>query len=328
MTTELIVWSVLIGVGVGGSAIWSGMETGLYRASRVRAAAKASAPNARLRSRLLMEELRHPDRALTALLIANNVCNYVGSLGVVGLLTLAKLSDAQIIGLQALVLTPILLVFAESLPKELFRVDADRLCQRLAPALTLMRLLATVCLILPVVLWVTRRLTRLFGAPGVGALSGARERIVSIIKHDAEGSGLSDEQATLIERALAFGRARVAQEMIPWKSVRWVSADAPRARLDRVLAQTGHARIPVVDRTGRVQGVLARVEAALNPEAEVRELVRPTVRLNPGLSAREALARIRSEGARLAIVERDGRPLGVVSPKDLFEPLMGELQAW
>ena len=50
--------------------------------------------------------------------------------------------------------------------------------------------------------------------------------------------------------------------------------------------------------------------------------------LGPEVSAREALARIRSQGARLAIVERDGRPIGVVSPKDLFEPLMGELQAW
>ena len=86
--------------------------------------------------------------------------------------------------------------------------------------------------------------------------------------------------------------------------------------------------LTVTDRGGRVVGVLWRVEASLNPEGEVRSLVRPVTRLKPGLSAREALGGLRSDGGRMGIVERDGRPIGVVSPKDLFEPLMGELQAW
>lgn len=328
MSTELLIWVLFVLLGLGGSAVWSGMETGLYRASRIRAAARASAVRPRLRSRLLMRELRHPDRALTSLLIGNNVCNYVGSLGVVGLLTLAQLSEVEIIVLQALVLTPVLLVFAESLPKEVFRVDADRLSEVFAPALWALRWLATITLVLPLVLWVTRVITRLFGAPGVGALTGARERIVAMLKQGAHGSGLSDEQATLIDRALAFGRARVEQEMIPWSGVHRIGADAPRAQLDVLLARSGHARYPVTDRGGRVVGVLWRVEASLNPESDVRSLVRTVTRIEPGLSAREALGGLRSGGGRMGIVERDGRPIGVVSPKDLFEPLMGELQAW
>lgn len=328
MNAEALTWALLALLGVGGSAVWSGMETGLYRASRVRAAARASAAHAPWRARVLMEELRHPDRALTALLIGNNVCNYVGSLGVVGLLTLAELSEGEILVLQALVLTPMLLVFAESLPKEVFRVEADRLSERLAPALWALRWLATLTLVLPMVLAVTRMITRLFGAPGVGVLTGARERLVAMIKHDAHGSGLSDEQATLIDRALAFVRARVEQEMIPWSGVHRIGVDAPRRALDELLARSGHARYPVTDRAGRVVGVVWRVEASLNPRDEVRSLVRAVPRLEPGLSAREALGRLRSQGGRLAIVERDGRPIGVVSPKDLFEPLMGELQAW
>jgi len=275
-----------------------------------------------------MNELRRPDRALTSLLIGNNVCNYLGSLGVVGLLTLAKLNELEIIVLQAVVLTPVLLVFAESLPKEIFRIDADRLSERFAPALTALRLLATVTLVLPLVMLVTGAVTRLFGAPGVGALSSARERIVTMIKQGAQGTSISDEQATLIDRALAFGRARVDREMIPWSGVHRIGAYESRRTLDALLTRSGHARYPVLDRSGKVIGVLIRVEASLNPDASVRSLVRPVTRIGPNLSAREALAKLRSLGGRLAVVERDGRPIGVVSPKDLFEPLMGELQAW
>ncbi len=328
MIGEMVIWILLVLVGVGGSAIWSGMETGLYRASRIRAAARASAASPSARSRMLMNELRHPDRALTTLLIGNNICNYLGSLGVVGLLTLAHLNEIEIIALQAVVLTPFLLVFAETLPKEIFRVQADRMSERFAPALTGLRWITTLTLILPLVFWVTRVVTRLFGAPGVGVLASARERIVAMIKQGAHGGGISDEQATLIDRALAFGRARVDQEMIPWSGVRRIAHDAPRARLDELLARSGHARYPVIDRGGRVVGLLVRVDASLAPEAEVRALVRPIPRLKPNLSAREALGLLRSSGGKMAVVEREGRPIGVVSPKDLFEPLMGELQAW
>ncbi len=328
MSTEVLIWALLVVIGVGGSAVWSGMETGLYRASRIRGAARASGASPNARARLLMNEVRHPERALTTLLIGNNVCNYVGTLGVVGLLTLAHLNEVEIIALQVFVLTPVLLVFAESLPKEVFRVDADRLSERFAPALTGLRWLATLTLVLPLVLWVMRRVTRLFGAPGMGAVSGARERIVAMIKQGAHGSSLSDEQASLIDRALAFGRARVDREMIPWSGVHRIGVDAPRERLDALLARSGHARYPAVDRSGRVVGMLVRVDAALDPNADVRSLIGPVVRLEPDLSAREALARLRASGGRLGVVEREGRPIGVVSPKDLFEPLMGELLAW
>lgn len=70
------------------------------------------------------------------------------------------------------------------------------------------------------------------------------------------------------------------------------------------------------------------MDVFLRPRASVRELMTPVRRLDPGMSVQDALSVMRGEGAALAIVERGGRPLGVVTVKDLVEPLIGDIREW
>ena len=86
----------------------------------------------------------------------------------------------------------------------------------------------------------------------------------------------------------------------------------------------------MVDRNGRVAGILLAVDAALNPERSTQELIRPFVTVTPSMPALAALRTMRAERAQLAVVQADGarRPVGVVAIKDLVEPLIGELHDW
>jgi CBS domain containing-hemolysin-like protein len=57
--------------------------------------------------------------------------------------------------------------------------------------------------------------------------------------------------------------------------------------------------------------------------------VRPIVVISPSASALDAIQTMRRERVQLALVaERPERPLGIVSMKDLVEPLVGDLAAW
>jgi CBS domain containing-hemolysin-like protein len=56
---------------------------------------------------------------------------------------------------------------------------------------------------------------------------------------------------------------------------------------------------------------------------------RDVPRFDPGTPAFTALESLRRQRRPLGIVEdRSGRPLGVVTLKDLVEPLLGDLRAW
>ncbi len=328
MTWPLLIWASIALVGIAGSAVCSGIETGLYRVGRLRLSARAAARPPIRAARRLQRELDHPDRALTALLIANNAFNYMGSLGIAGLLTLTGLSETVIILLQALVLTPVLLVFAESLPKEVFRQNADRLAERSAWILTTLRVAATFTLVLPLVLVVARAVARLCGVSRERAFASPRERVASLLKRASAEGAFSGVQSTLADRALAFGAATVAQEMVPWPAVHKLPAHATGAQMAALFARAKRTRYPVTDDAGRVVGVLDQLRVHLEPDAPLRDLITDVPRIAPTDSVHEALVTIRAARARLAVVEHHGRPVGLVTPKDLFEPLVGEIQSW
>ncbi len=327
-TQESLFWAALAATGVVGSALCSGLEMGLYSLSRVRLDLRAGASPPDRSARMLHRELERPDRMLTTLLLGNNAFNYLGILGVTALLGGAGYSEAAIIAFSVLVVTPALLVVAESTPKEVFRVGADRLTPAFAAPLAAMRWAFTVSGALPALLAIGRWAARLLGAPTGDTTGDARQRVAVLLMEGAGHGVLSESQSSLLDRALALRNARVGDEMVAWSAVRTVGADWPRGRVVAALSQVRHTRLPVVDGRGRVVGVLRQMDVLLRPRASVRELATPAFRLDPGASVQEALGAMRREGATLAIVERGGRPLGIVTVKDLVEPLIGDIREW
>jgi CBS domain containing-hemolysin-like protein len=126
----------------------------------------------------------------------------------------------------------------------------------------------------------------------------------------------------------------VADEMVPWTLVRTVPLDADRARVLKIIGPSRHARVPVVGsiESGTRQplwgvvGVLEQIDLYLQPEAKIAELVKPVVRLKRSARVREALLTLREHKCAMGIVEDDQhRPLGIVTARDLVEPLTGAL---
>ncbi|MEM7621819.1 MAG: CNNM domain-containing protein, partial [Planctomycetota bacterium] len=80
MSTDLAIWTGVAFLGLLGSAMWSGLETGTYFLNRVRLRLRLEDP-ADGAARAVAEELEQPERTLTTILIGNNACNYIGTLG-------------------------------------------------------------------------------------------------------------------------------------------------------------------------------------------------------------------------------------------------------
>lgn len=318
-------WLAVALLGVALSALYSGLETGCYCVNRIRLAARVSGAPAWAPARVLWREMQRLDRALATLLIGNNIANYLGALGVAALLTSAGFSDWEVVGVNALVLTPLLFVFGETIPKDLFRAQADRLAPAFAWALTLTRWAATAALLLPIV-----RFTGALVARGSAraAAPAARARIAALVKEGARHGVFVESQMRLIDDALALRDLRVRDEMIPWRSAVCMGVDWSRERVERALRAARFSRFPVVDRRGRVLGQIEAFDVWLNPDASVASLMREVHRLEADLPLRDAIHRVRAAGDDLCVVERRGRPVGVATRKDLAEPVVGELHAW
>jgi putative hemolysin len=307
--------------GLAGSWMCSGLETGVYSVNRVTLEVRAG--RKQHAATILRRELEQSERLLGTLLISNNIFNYLTALGATGLLALWGYSEWAIVGINAAILTPVLFIFAESIPKELFRQEADRLTYAFADILLLLRVVLTGLLVLPLVRRLGRVAARLLGAGPEVTLGTGRDRVAALIKESAGTGLLSDSQARLVDRALVFSSATVASEMIAWSKAVPVQIEWDRQRILRHMALNRHSSYPVIDRRGNVVGVLKQLDLLAHPQRSVEELVEPAVEVSSTMPLRDALMRLGEAGSELGLVVQGSRPLGVVGMRDLLEPLIG-----
>lgn len=345
-TLSNIIHMGLVGIGAAGVAFAAATEIACYSVNPVRLSIRSSGGDPA--ARCLQGELARPDRMLAVVMLAANLFNYLLAVGIEPLLnphapgppdTHTLSSEWQGVLIDIAVLTPLLLIFGESLPKELARVHADRLAYWLARPLFLVRLLATGLGVLPLIMGVSRRASRLsarLGGPAGGSehLGDGRQRIALLLKEGSESGVLSESQTTLVDRALTLRKVTVRDEMIRWSKVRTLDTNMTRDEALRAVGSAPHSQFPVVDRSdksggrGVVVGIVRQIDLHVNPDRTPAQLMRPTTPLDPEMHVTDAVRVLASIGARVGVVEQGGRPIGMVTLRDLFEPLTGELPDW
>ena len=116
----------LLLVSLACSSFFSGSETGFYRINRVRLVLDALGGN-RLASQLLWMT-NHPAIFVATVLVGNNIANYGVSLAtVLGTQALFGSASPWLGLIASIVLSPLLFVYGESLPKQLFHDAPNRL---------------------------------------------------------------------------------------------------------------------------------------------------------------------------------------------------------
>lgn len=334
---EGAIWVSLAILGNLGAALAAGGEMGVYSLNRVRLslrsrpAAGGRAP-ADPAAAILREELEHPARLLATLLICYNVFSYLGSVGLTGLLEGSGYGELGIVLLNTFLIGPVLFVLADTVPKEVFRLQADRLTYAIARPLKWARLVLTYTLVLPLVQGAARALSGLLHGADESSLQTARERIATLLKEGAQHGVISETQVGLLDRALALRELTVVDEMTPWSKAIKLDVNMSVARTMDVIAAHPFTRFPVVSSRGGVLGVVETIDLCLAPAggASLTSLMKPISRLKGDVSVREGLLRLKADGAAMAIVTGPGKdmPLGIVTAKDLVEPLTGELTAY
>jgi len=312
----------LCAVGMIGSAIFSGLETAVYSISRLRLMVRQGRGD-RLAA-MLREETSDSQRMISTLLISNNICNFAVSFAITAILTqMLGWGDGRSIVAQALLLTPLLFIFGETIPKEVGRSRADVVAYQLAPLLRLARRIY----LFTGVLWffhaIGHWLSNRIGGGMTGAVLSARARIASLIEEGVGHGTLSPRQTDIVDRALALRQMKVEDRMISWRAVRTIRADEDLAALRGRRSELAYSRYPVVDESGLVLGVIDLIDLiATGPDVAASQGCRPAPFVEETLDARSALAALRRGGALMAIVGGPDKPQGIITLRGLLEPLI------
>jgi putative hemolysin len=313
---------------VGGAAFFAASEAAIVSVGRIRARAlmeKKVRGSTRLQH--LIEER---NRTLTSVLIGSTVVLLAADSLATYLFIVWGVPHAAI--WSTVVMTIVILLLGEILPKTVAVSSGDRTALRLAPFLSL-----TTRILSPLTsafLWMTNALVRIFGGQPHAGPYVTEEDIKTLVNVGVEQNVLEEQERELIHSIIEFGDTIVREVMTPRTDMVTVSVtSSPRRALDLVIAE-GYSKLPVYDETvDNIIGVVHDRELLIAlsngtlATTSLRALMRPVTHVPENKRVAELLREMQRGKYSLAIVlDEYGGTAGLVTMEDLLEEIVGEIR--
>jgi Mg2+/Co2+ transporter CorB len=223
------------------SAFFSGSETALTAASRGTLHSMADKGSRGAKSALDLTE--DSERLIGGVLLGNNLVNILAT-SLVTSTMLLYLGDNGVAIATAL-MTVLILVFAEVMPKTYAISNAEVAATRVAPIIALVvRVLAPV---VNAVRWFVRRVLFLFGVktdPDAHILAAHEEIAGAIALHHSEGAVKKDDRDRLLA-ALDLKHREVEEVMMHRSAIEMIDADAEPEEIISQCLRSPYTRLPV-----------------------------------------------------------------------------------
>ncbi|GAA2749773.1 hemolysin family protein [Kitasatospora cinereorecta] len=322
-----------------GNAFFVGAEFAVISVRRSQIEPLAEAGNRRART--VLHALSNVSAMLAAAQLGITVCSL--GLGALAELTIAHLLEGPFHALGvpesamhllsyaiALALVVYLhMVIGEMVPKNIALAGPERAALWLGPPLDRLARWLT-----PVIRFLNacaNAVLRLFGVATKDEVESVftSSQLLHLLA-DSDAAGLLDEsRRERLEDALELGERPVTEVLLAADELVTVGTSVTGREIERLAVRTGFSRFPVVDEDGTVLGYL-HVKDTLevdDPDAPVpSRLWRPITVLRGTLPLDDALAAMRRAAAHLAaVVDAEGRQLGLVTLEDVLEELVGEV---
>lgn len=316
----------LLGLLVVLSAFFSSSETALMTLNRYRLKhlAKAGHRSARLAARLL----ERPDRLIGVILLGNNFVNILAAS--LATLIALRLYGEGAIGAASLLLTLVILIFAEVAPKTMAALHPERLAFPFSwPLLVLLRIFYPVVYITNGIANTLLRLFRVY-PENASDSSLSREELRTVVNE--AGALIPRRHQRMLINILDLEKATVEDIMVPRNEIVGIDLDENWDDIVNQLSKSQHTRLPVY------RGSIDDVEGLLHLRSIVPSLVRgdldrerllaatrETYFIPEGTPLQTQLLNFQRKQRRIGmVVDEYGDIMGLVTLEDILEEIVGE----
>ena len=311
------------------SAFFSGSETSLTSASKPRMhnLARTGKKNAKI-----FEELfKNKEMLICTILFANNLVNILAS--AIATKILIELTNNEGILYATIIMTLMILIFGELIPKTLALSKADQFALKIAP---FMKILVYILYPLTVTLnFVATSILKIFG---VNYLNFKKEEVSEKREEelrgaiDLHGEDSSKDEKNMLKSILDLDDITVGSIMIPRKDIFSLSSNIKYNELITKLNNSPHSRIPIWEKNPEnIIGIfhirkLIEIKVDEPKTFNIKSLCQKPWFIPESTKLDNQLLEFKRRKEHFSIVvDEYGEFLGIVTLEDIIEEIVGEI---
>ncbi len=309
------------------SGCFSGSEIALNSVNRVRLENQVETKGDK-RASLVLKLYSDYDKTLSGILIGNNLVNILSS-SVSTMIFLSILSPELAATVSTVVMTVIILIFGEIVPKLLSKQHAEGVSKALCYPLWILCIVLSPVIFL--VLGLLKFLSRLWTTDEEQAPSVTEDELVSIIEQAEEEQVIDEEASEMLQSAIEFGDSTLNEILVPRIHMVAINIDSPIEQIIREANESHYSRLPVYrSNTDNIVGILNLNrffrEVADGDVSDIEDMLMEPVFYHKAMKLPTALNDMRRKHTHMAIViDEFGGTLGLVTMEDILEEIVGEI---
>ena len=336
MGSDSIPLWIIFFICVVGGAYFAATESSFSAVNKIKI--KTLADDGNKKAQGVMYVLNKFDRALTTLLLGNNITKIAGASVFTILATdifreKFNKSDAFLDSFAfsmicSIMSTVIIFLFSEMIPKSFANDRSESVSLFFQGSVRfLMRLLKPFSAFFGLV---SSFASKLFASKEVEP-SITEDELTEIIETAEEEGVVDEEQGDMLKSALEFAKTTVGDIMTMEKDIHYLRLNAPTQEILEIIRNTNYSRLPVkADNSERVVGIVRTrtylIEYKKNPNVKLRNVMMPPYRIRKDAKIDGLLNDMRQHKIQIAMVLDDEKKVvGLVSIEDILEELVGEI---
>ena len=336
MGSDSIPLWILFVLCVIGGAYFAATESSFSAVNKIKI--KSLADDGNKKAQGVMYILAKFDKALTTLLLGNNVTKIAGAAVFTILATdifrdrfgksqefLDSFAFSMICSVMS---TVIIFLFSEMIPKSFandrsetvslfFQGSLRFLMKALKPFSAFFGLISD---------FVSKLFSKKETEPSI-----TEDELTEIIETAEEEGVVDEEQSDMLKSALEFAKTTVGDIMTMEKDIDFLRINATPEEILEVIRSTNHSRLPVkAENSERVVGILRTrtylIEYKRNPSLKLRGVLKPPYLVRKDAKIDDLLSDMRQHKQQVAMVLDDHKKVvGLVTIEDILEELVGEI---
>ena len=306
------------------SAFFSSAETALTTVNKIKM--RSLAEDGDKQAETVLDVTDNSSKMLSAILIGNNIVNLSASALTT---TIAYQLGGAYVALATAIITVLILIFGEIVPKTAANIKAESMALAYAfPIKIIMIIVTPISIIINALARVIMFVLRIDPNAKTDTLTEDELRTLVDVSH--EDGVIEEEEREMINNVFDLGDAKAKDVMVPVVNVTFADVESTYKELLEIFREDKYTRLPIYEETtDNVIGTINMKDLLLfdnTKEFHIRDILREAHFTYEHKSISELLVEMRTSAFNIAIVlDEYGETAGLITLEDILEEIVGEI---